>query len=201
MNHTNNRHLLTVFFILCVVAAVFSLSPDAFAMEEISKGRKVWDNILLFINFGILVFFFIKYAKRPLIDFLHGERKMLEDILNTVNEKLKEAKSLMNAEADKLKDIDGRLQEIRGTIIEIGQKEKEKTIETAKITAKKMIEDAQKESEYKLDMAKKTLTNEMVDIAISLVEKRLKKRISAADDKKFIDQFLGNLDKVKRYHT
>ena len=201
MNHTNNRHLLTVFFILCVVAAVFSLSPDAFAMEEISKGRKVWDNILLFINFGILVFFFIKYAKRPLIDFLHGERKKLEEILNTVNEKLKEAKSLMNAEADKLKDIDGRLQEIRGTIIEIGQKEKEKTIETAKITAEKMIEDAQKESEYKLDMAKKTLTNEMVDIAIALVEKRLKKRITAADDKKFIDQFIVNLDKVKRYHT
>ena len=198
MNHNNNRHLLTVFFILCIIAAMVILSPDAFAMEETSKGRKLWDNILLFFNFGILVFFFIKYAKRPLMDFLHGERNKLEEILNTVNEKLKKAKSLMNAEADKLKDIDGRLQEIRGTIIEIGRKEKAKTIEMAKITAEKMIEDAQKESEYKLAMAKKTLTNEMVDIAISLVEGRLKKRISAADDKKLIDQFIINLGKVKR---
>jgi F-type H+-transporting ATPase subunit b len=170
------------------------LIPDAFAGEGISKGRKIWDNIMLWINFGILVYFFLKYGKQPLKDFIRGERTKIDTTLDTVNEKLNKAKSVLDEESDSLRDIDGRLHELKKSIIEMGQKEKEKAIETAKIAANQMMEDAKKKTQYKLAMAKKELKDEMVEIAVSLVEERLKEKISLDDDKILVNQFIDGLD-------
>jgi len=187
------------FLFLGASALMIFLIPDAFAGEGISKGRKIWGNIMLWINFGILVYFFLKYGKQPLRDFIHGERNKIDMTLNTANEKLDKTRSLLNEESDRLKDVEGRLQELKRNIIELGQKEKEKAIETAKITANQMMEDAKKESQYRLAMAKKALKDEMVEIAISLVEGRLKEKFSLEDDKILFNQFIAGLDTSRRY--
>ncbi|MBW1886977.1 MAG: ATP synthase F0 subunit B [Deltaproteobacteria bacterium] len=199
MNLRNNRCLMIFFLFLGASAIMILLIPDAFAGEGISTGRKIWDNILLWINFGILVYFFLKYGKQPLKDFIHGERNKIDVTLNTADEKLNKAKSVLDEESDSLKDIDGRLQELKKSIIEMGQKEKEKAIETAKTTANQMMEDAKKESQYKLAMARKALKDEMVEIAISLVEGRLKEKISLEDDRILVNQFIDRLDTSRRY--
>ena len=199
MNLRNNRCLMIFFLFLGASAIMILLIPDAFAGEGISTGRKIWDNILLWINFGILVYFFLKYGKQPLKDFIHGERNKIDVTLNTADEKLNKAKSVLDEESDSLKDIDGRLQELKKNIIEMGQKEKEKAIEAAKITADQMMEDAKKESQYKLAMARKALKDEMVEIAISLVEGRLKEKISLEDDKILVNQFIDGVDTSRRY--
>lgn len=199
MNLRNNRCLIIFFLFLGTSAIMILLIPDAFAGEGISKGRKIWDNIMLWINFGILVYFFLKYGKQPLKDFIHGERNKIDMTLDTASETLNKAKSVLDEESDSLKDIDGRLQELKKSIIEMGQKEKEKAIETAKIIADQMMEDAKKESQYRLAMARKALKDEMVEIAISLVEGRLKERISLEDDQILVNQFIDGLDTSRRY--
>ena len=40
--------------------------------QEASKSRQIWDIIWRFINFFILVFVLVKYARKPLMGFLHG---------------------------------------------------------------------------------------------------------------------------------
>jgi F-type H+-transporting ATPase subunit b len=187
------------FLFLGASALMILLIPDAFAAEGMSKGRKIWNNIMLWINFGILVFFFLKYAKQPLKDFIHGERNKIDVTLDTANEQLNKAKSVLGEESDRLKDIDGRLQDMQKSIIEMGQREKEKLIEAAKIAANQMMEDAKKESQYRLTMAKKTLKDEMVEIAVSLVEERLKEKISLEDDKILVNQFIDGLDTSERH--
>ena len=197
MNRLSNRYLLMFFVIMCAMAFVVLFSAEAFAGEGASTGRKLWDNIMLWVNFGILVFFFIKYARRPLMNFLYGERQKIEETLNIVDEKIKKARSLMDAEADKLKDIDNRIQSIREGIIKLGKKEKEKIVEKAKATASQMIEDAKKESQYRLAMAKKRFSEEMLDIAISMAVEKLKKGISLEDNEKIVDHFTTDLNNEK----
>jgi F-type H+-transporting ATPase subunit b len=187
------------FFILVLGAAMVLLTPDAFAMEETGKGRKLWDAFMLWINFGILVFLFRKYAKKPLLDFFRHERNRIEEDLNKVDTQLREATSIMDAEADKLGSLDERLKEIRDMIVELGQREKEKIIETAKITANQMIEEAKKESQYRLAAAKKALNDEMVDIAVSVVEKRLRKGLTPDDNKTLVERFIADLETSKRH--
>ena len=194
MNLRNDKCLIIFFLFLGTGALMILLIPDAFAGEGISKGRKIWDNILLWINFGILVYFFLKYGKQPLKDFIHGERNKIDTTLDTADKKLNKAKSVLDEESDRLKDIGGRLQDLQKSIIEMGQKEKEKAIGAAKITADQMMEDAKRESQYRLAMAKKALKDEMVEIAVSLVEERLKEKISLEDDKILVNQFIDGLD-------
>lgn len=197
------KHLRMILIItLLVAASVFLFYSDAFAVEEITKGRKLWNNIMLWVNFGILVFLFIKFAKNPLMNFLYGEQKKVGETLSSVEEKVKSARSLMDTEADKLKDIDQNLRQIKKDIIDLGKLEKDKIIESAKQTADQMIEDAKKQSEYRLELAKNKFSKEMLDIAVSIAVDRLKKGITIEDNEKIIDQFTSRLsDTSNEYFT
>jgi len=171
--------------------------PDSFAAKELTPGRRIWDNIMLFINFAILVFFFLKFAKKPLMDFLRGERHKIEIGLNEIDDQLKDVKSIMDTESEKLKLIDQRIKEIQENAREMAKREKDKIIEDAKIAAKKMIENAKRYHNYRMALAKKALSDEMVDIAISMVEERLTKEISEEDNEKLINKFFTDLQTSK----
>ena len=175
---------------------MLSLS-DAFAAEGTGAGRKLWDSIMLFVNFGILVFLFIKFARKPLMDFLYGERKKIAARLNEMEKQVKEAKALMETEAEKLKSIDIRISEIRERVISLGQKEKDSIIEKAQTTAKQMIEDAKNETEYKLEAAKKRFGEEMLEIAVSIAKENLKKSITSEEDERIINTFSDDLSAEK----
>ena len=79
MKERSDRCLLIISLTLCVMMFLLFFCPNSFAEEEITSGRRLWDNIMLWVNFGILAFFFMKYAKKPLLTFLSGERLKVED--------------------------------------------------------------------------------------------------------------------------
>jgi len=160
---------------------------------KITPGRKLWDNVLLWINFAVLVFFFIKFARKPLMDYLRSVRSKMEKDITTLNGQKEGAKSLMDAEAEKLKTVDQYIQEIRESILEIGRKEKEKAIQEGKMMAEKMVEDAKIYSQYKIAMARKELSDEMVDIAVEKAAEKLAQAISEKDEDHLIDDFIANL--------
>jgi F-type H+-transporting ATPase subunit b len=166
---------------------------DAFAAEGPSPGRRLWDNVMLWVNFGILAFFFFKFAKKPLMDYLHGVRRTVEEDLSVIEGQMKDVRSIRDSETEKLKDIEERLAEIREGILEMGRREKEKIIEQAKVSAERMIESAKIYSEYRIAMAKKALSDEMVEIAVGMVEKRLTTGLSEEDNEKLVNQFVADL--------
>ncbi len=185
------------FFLSCVLACLFFLCSDSFGAEEITEGRKLYDNIMLCVNFGILAFIIVKFARKPLLEFLRGVREKIAEEHGEIDNQLGSAKSKMEAEKAKVEQIDRHIAKIRENIIEMGKKEKEKIIKQAIITAEKMIEDAKAYAGYQMAKAKKELSDEMVDIAISMVETRLEEEISRKDNEKLVDQFLVNLETIK----
>ena len=191
------KGLCVSFLILGVLGLISVLGTDAFAAQKISSGRKLYNTIMLFVNFGILAFLFIKYARKPLVNFLQGESSRVAADLDSVEEQLKKAKSALSIEEEKFSGTEERMQKIKADIIELGHSEKEKIIENAKQTADKMIEDTKRKSEYKLAEAKKMLGTEVMDIALSVAREKIQKEITLADDEALFNQFLSNLDSVK----
>jgi len=191
-----NHALLSLLFLGVVTSTVFDCQY-ALGAGELSPGRRLWDNVMLWVNFGILVFLFLRYAKKPLMDYLRGVRQDIEKHMNTLNGDYDNVKSAMDKEANRLKGIDQRLAEIRETVLGIGRREKEKIIEQGKIAAEKMIQDAKAYSSYKMAMAKKALSDELIDLAISMAEENLAKGISEADNEKLINGFLMDLGASK----
>jgi F-type H+-transporting ATPase subunit b len=188
---------MMLFISFGAITCLLCLNSDALAMGESTPGRKVWDLVLLWINFGILVFIFLKFGKTPLVDFLRGEQRKIEDDLNAVNKRFETAKAGMDAEANSLDDIEQELEKMRKNILEMGRREKEKIIAQGKISAEKMIKDAEDYAKYQIAKAKKALSEEMVDIAVSMVEEKLIKGISEEDNEKLIKQFVVDLETYK----
>ena len=171
--------------------------PNSYAEEKITSGRRLWDNIMLWVNFGILAFLFMKYAKKPLLTFLSGERLKVEDNINEVKGRHSDLKTGMEKENKRLDGIDDYLKKIREDVIEMGRRERDKIIEQGEITAGRMIKDAETYSNNRILTAKKALSDEMVDIAVSIAEGKLEKEISEDDNAKLISQFVTNLDASK----
>jgi F-type H+-transporting ATPase subunit b len=187
--------------LLLFCALIFSLlySYDALAAEGLTPSRRLWDNIMLVVNFLILVFLFIKYARKPLMDYLRGERSKLEENLNAIDGRLNEVKSGIEEESEKLKGIDKQIKEIQDRVMEMASREKNEIIEEAKIAAQKMIQDAKVYADYRVAKARKALSDEMVDIALSMAEERLVKAISQEDSERLTEQFIRNLGTSKRH--
>ena len=173
-------------------------SHDAFAEAGPSSGRRLWNTIMLWVNFGILAFFFMKYAKKPLLNYLRSVREKIEENLNTINHDVQTAKSSMEAENKKLQEIEDHLEEIKARITEIGRTEKDRIIESGKATAQEMIENAKAYANYKLSVAKKKISDELVDTAVSMAGERLRKGISQEDSDRLVAKFFTDLETSKQ---
>lgn len=200
MKANKNRAVLFLFLagFLCV-ACVLDVS-QAYAQEGMSSWRRVWNNIMLFFNFGILVFVFLKYAQKPLVTLIKNMCRKVEETLNTANHQLRQAQAKLDAENERLQKIDQHLQQIQKRILQIAQAEKDVIIEHGRASAERMIENAESYAFYRISMARKDLSDEMVEMAVSLARERLSREISAQDDERFIDQFFTGLEDSKGHY-
>lgn len=163
-----------------------------------SSGRKIWDNVMLWVNFGILVFLFIKFARKPLMDFLHSTRIKIKEDLDNVKESLKGAKTARDEEMAKTKDLESLLEDIRKSILEMGKREREEIIRQGQASAEKMILEAKEYATYRVARAKKKLSDDMVDRAMAIAEKGLMEGLSKEDHDQLIDQFVHDLSSRKQ---
>lgn len=186
-----------LFSIVCVVACFAFSFTDAFAAEKVTEGRKTYNTIMLWVNFGILVVVFIKFARKPLMDALRAFIDKVAGELNGIKTQHSENEKTLNVEMAKVENIQNHLDGMRSRIIEMGEKEKKKIIEQAKLAAEKMIDDAKAYAGFQMEKARKELSDEMVDLAISLVEEKLAEEISQEDNEKLINDFLVNLETTK----
>ncbi len=183
--------------LLVCLAVVLLFYFDVFSLEKESAGRKLWDNFMLFVNFGILVFLFIKYAKTPMMNYLRSQRDSVEEGLDELTERKQGVQSQRDAEADQIEDIDRIIEEIRSKILEMGKKEKEKIIQQGRALADKTIQDAKTYSENRIVAARQELSEEMVDMALSMAREKLLKGMTHKDHDNLVNQFVANLQETK----
>ena len=193
MSEKNNfKSMLLKYFLsyLIIIGIVFNI---VVFMSEGGELDKLWTESMLFVNFGVLVFFYIRFAKKPLEKFLKGSGTRISDQLQEIEAGVKEARSRMEAEAERFRNINESLASITESIIAAGAREKENVIERARSVADKMIEDAKKEAEYKMLTAKKRFRDEMLEAAIKITAEIIKRNITREDDDRLINEFSSDL--------
>jgi len=189
-----NKIILNVLkYFLCYFAVMAVVLAIVFNFAEAGEREKLWTEIMLFVNFGVLVFLFIRFARKPLINFLRGEGSRISEQLQKIEAEVKEARSGMEVELEKFKNIDSNLASVTESIIAAGAREKENVIEKAKSVADKMVEDAKKEAAFKMEAAKKRFSEEMLEAAIKITTESIKKNITKEDDEKLIADFSSDL--------
>ncbi|MGB9439337.1 MAG: ATP synthase F0 subunit B [Desulfobacterales bacterium] len=178
-------------FILAVVIGILLLGTEASAADNSGDWRPVFDLVMRWLNFGIIVFILVKYARTPIKDFLLSRREEVAREIEMVEEKKEEANKKIQDAARMLDESEVRFARVKERIIKEGETKKQKLIEDAQQESKILLESTMKKIESQLLGAKRAFKSELVDTAISLAMKRLPDEITSEDNQNFTNQFLA----------
>jgi len=178
-------------YLLAALFCIHMMSTAAVASD--SGWRPIYDEVMLWINFFILVFIIVKYGKKPFMDFLKGRS---DEVENSIHE-LQKQKNAIDAKISKInqmiEDSSAKFEQIKARIINEGERAKQKIIEDAKTQSKKIIELEKLKAENRIVQAKNQFMAELVDAAGTLAQNRLPAEITNQDHQQLLNLFLSNI--------
>ncbi|MGD2012096.1 MAG: ATP synthase F0 subunit B [Desulfobacterales bacterium] len=180
------------YFILAVVIGILLLGTEASAANNSDDWRPTFDLVMRWLNFGIIVFILVKYARTPVKNFLLNRRAEVAREIEMVEEKKEAANKKIEEAARMLDESEVRFAKVKERIIQEGETKKQKLIEDAKQESKILLESTRKKIDNQLLDAQKAFKSELVDAAISMAMKRLPDEITTQDNQNFTNQFLAS---------
>lgn len=187
--------------IICVGAGFVILhlfGTEALAAETDGGWRASYDVIMMWLNFAILAFVLIKYARTPLKGFFRDQKESIATTIRDI-EAQKEANIAQIQQAQQLmQETSARFEEIREKIITEGERKKQAIIESAQRESKLMIEHANFWIERQILQAKQRLKSELIDESIEQALQRLPQALTSEDSHKFITSYLSEIDALIR---
>jgi F-type H+-transporting ATPase subunit b len=166
------------------------LGPEALAADNTHHWRSIYDLVLMWLNFGILVFILVKLGKNPLRKFLRERKEDLEREIKRVEEERDGAAKKVKETLQQLEESKIRLVEIKEKIVKQGEKKKQEIIQDAQQESRILLSEAKRKIDYQILKAKDEIQAELVDAAVTLSIERLPREITEKDNHKFIDQYI-----------
>ncbi len=190
---SKSAHIYIAILIFSLFYAVAGDAMAAAAADTVASWRPVYDLIMRWVNFFILAFILIKFLRKPLKNFLQGQR---DDIKNEIEEIELDKKRISEEVARTLRlleESDTKLNDIKQSIIKRGEYERDKTIQSAKEETGRMIESAKQKIKSAIIAKHMHLKAEMVDAATAYALKKLPAQIDDNDHSKLIEDFIKQI--------
>ncbi len=177
---------------LFLMGVVFALSnsPEAFAAEQISGWRPTYDLVMKWVNFTILIFIVVKFLRTPIKEFLTGQKDMIANDISRLEQKKQSVIEQIHQAQGQLVDSDRRLTELKERMVQQGEREKEKIIESARQQSHFMMETAQRKVAHRIQQAKANFRAELIDMAVNAAMSELPSLLTEADNQALVQQFL-----------
>lgn len=169
-----------------------SASSTIFGIE-----RSRWDLAWRWINFGILVYFIMKYLKGPLVKFIQGRRESIAGVFGELSEKEEALNRRRQEQEALLAQLDEKIESIKAYYHEIGQEEKEKILAQAERIRRQILEEARISATREFEEAKKRFRAEVVEKAVALAEERIRKKITKKDHRLLVDAYVLQLEALE----
>lgn len=179
-------------FLVTVVAVLIFGSPDALAAETTNNWRPIFDLVMRWVNFVIIVFVLVKFGRKPIKDFLSNRRESIGRQIKEYEQQKEAAAEKIEEANQMLKESMTRFEKIKTRIIEDGEKKKQQIIEDARQESMILLQGTRQKIENQIVEARNLIRSELIDSAIALAEKRLPKEITATDEQKLIDHFMDS---------
>lgn len=183
------------FYLIAIVLSLHFLGHDALAAEKSSSWRPIYDLILRWINFGIIVFLIVKYGKTPLMNFLRGQKDKLAQEINRLENEEEDVKAKIKETLKTVDESEIRFSELKDRIVQQGKKKKTEIIESAQNQSKMMLEDAKRRINTYFLQAKNEFRAELIDRAVNMALKQLPGEITPEDNEKFTRVFVESTSK------
>lgn len=173
-----------------LAAAVLLAAAPALAAPAQPPAWKIWwEWGWRIVNFLILAFFIYKMARQPLKEFLSGKRAKVAGELEEMEGLKIAAQAELAAIEQQTAGLAREITDFEEAFDAMAAKESRRLAQEAAQEADLILERAQLAARIALDRAKTNLTAEMVELAASLAEDKLKEAVGAQDQVRLLEQF------------
>ena len=169
-------------------------SQEATAASGAGDWRKTYDVVMMWINFSLLVFVIMKFARNPIRNFFQARRRELARQVDRLEADKAQSEAQIQQTRQLLEDSRLRTEEIRRRIVEQGQKQRDRIIAEARKHGRVMMEDAKRKAESRIWQARSTFRAELIDTAVRLAAQRLPREIRAEDHHHLLNLYLEGAD-------
>ena len=98
---------------------------------------------------------------------------------------------------ERLANLDLEIKRLRQTLIEEGEREKERIITEAQQIGEKIKEQARLTAQQELKMAKRRVQDETASMTIELAEELLKKHLTPKDHERLVDDYIEHMKRLR----
>jgi F-type H+-transporting ATPase subunit b len=146
--------------------------------------------MMRWVNFIILAALIIKYARRPIANFLKEKRDEVAKSIEKLETQKQTAKDQLLQYQNQLTASENQLAQIKQKIIAEGEQLKAKLIADAQTDSRILMETAQLRISHMIRETHGRIRTELIDTAAEIALAKLSETITAADNDKLIHQWM-----------
>ncbi len=173
-------------------------TANAWAADGFEFTRETYDLMMRWINFLILAGLIIKYARRPIANFLKEKKEEVAAAIKKLESQKKNIQEKLKASQQQLTASEERLVSIKNRIIAEGENRKAQIIADANNESRLMMETAQLRIEHQIREMHSNLKAELIDTATRMALTKLPGILTPADHDRLIAQWMDAVQPAHR---
>ena len=181
---------------MTIVVAILIFSGVALSSSGEEHGPKGWaaTDTYKVVNFTVLIVALFFLLRKPVARVLNARIKGIQDNLNELGAKKKEAEKKLAEYNERLFLLSKEADEIIAGYIRQGNEAKARILEEAESEAEKLEEHARRNIENEFKQAKSKLQEEMFEKALIKAEEIIKNKINSEDQDRLVDEYLEKVE-------
>ncbi len=147
------------------------------------------------VNFSILAVLLFWKLKKPTLNMVKERSELIKKEVDEARKAKEEAELKYKEFNVKLMGLDKEASEIVAKAKIEAEVARNTIIETAQKTAERIIKDAEASSKMAFEDSRGEIKKEIIEKAIELAEKMIREKVSAADQKRILTEYVGKVER------
>lgn len=196
MGNKGMRRDLLLFVL--VTGVLLGLQGVAAASEAGGHGALNWSDFLFrVLNFSIMAAILFKLLKNPLRKYFTSRREDIQKMLSDLEQKKQEAEQKCAEYKAKLAALESETQKIVSEYVQEGEMERKKILEAAERQSQYIKEQADVAIQQELKAAKESLQKEVSELSVAAAEEIVKNNMQPEDQERLIRDFMTKVVEAK----
>lgn len=149
--------------------------------------------LIQIINFAVLLFVIVKFAKKPFKEYLKNRRAAVKERIEEAERLLKEAQEVKALYAEKLSRLPEEIDAFRASALKEAEAERTKILAEAQELASRIREQARLAYEQELKEALQRVRAEVASHTIKTAEEVVRERFTKEDNDRMVEDFIRNV--------
>jgi F-type H+-transporting ATPase subunit b len=180
-----------------VAVAVTLAAQGVITLKLPGETARLQDLVWRIANFSVLIIILHVALTRRAVTFFSDRKKAIQEALEDAVKARREAQKKYEEVNKLLKKAKEEMEEIHFSFNAEGQRERDRIIKNAEREADKIKKQAEHTAVQEVRKARFTLRAEAVDLAVSMAEEILTKKITKDDQKKITQDFIEKASEAK----